>query len=204
MVKRFVVRVEHASRLGASGAIDSWTASWTAASWLLGAVLPVGCFIPGATILSGIWSFSPPLVESSLAFSMLLITVLVSTGIMVCAGDRATTVLRECVVEIYPLGVLVQTQLRTATAGPRATEVEKSVFLARESIIDCIVCEVILGHKVISQVLFRVRRRSKDTDLIDPVPCFPGVENMTYLECLAMREEMQSCLATPQAVFVDH
>ena len=112
MVKRFVVRVENSYRLGASRAIDSWNASW-----LLGAAV-MWCYFPGATILSGIWSFGIPLVEASTAFSILLSTMLISAGIMVGAGGRSSTILRECVVESYPLGVLVQTHdVRKAAAG---------------------------------------------------------------------------------------
>jgi hypothetical protein len=84
----------------------------------------------------------------------------------------------ERTVTMYPLGV----QLSGPTGTPR--------FLPRDVVVDCVVTEVILAHKVISVVIFRVKGRNGTTELVD---AFPGMD-MTYVECLTVRSKIMDCL----------
>jgi hypothetical protein len=83
-------------------------------------------------------------------------------------------------VTILPLGVQLETN-SSASCDP--------IFLPRQSILDCIVHEIILGHCVISVVLLRVQTETA----YRLVQVFPGVE-LTYNECLALRGQIQTCL----------
>lgn len=105
---------------------------------------------------------------------------------------------RDIVVEIYPLGIQIETitQDRSTIPPSQRRTVGKAIFLPREVVVDCVVNEVVLGHKVLSQLLFRVRCSSLKEGLADTVrlvQAFPGVE-MTYVECLAMRAEINKFL----------
>jgi len=74
-------------------------------------------------------------------------------------------------------------------------------FIPRDQIIDCVVTEVILAHKIQNVVVFRLHRRSSRTahahdvsaDAIELVNAFPGVD-LTYVECCAIRSQINSYL----------
>ena len=109
------------------------------------------------------------------------------------------------VVSIYPtIGIELRTELlRRSPEGLSQTtkKVLNVKFIPRDQIFDCIVYEVILVHKVINLVAFRIHKADnsvKDDKHIEEivnnkalqlVPAFPGAE-MTYKECLHMRSEI--------------
>jgi hypothetical protein len=105
----------------------------------------------------------------------------------------------QVTVEVFPLGVqLLRNQ-------------KSSLFIPRDVILDVVVNEVILAHKVVSVVLFRILKENKlhepwDASDVLPttstllregrvhlVPAFPGVE-MRFAECHMMRKELSSAL----------
>lgn len=106
----------------------------------------------------------------------------------------------EVTVTVFPLGVQLA---RTRKSGP----LRPPLFIPRDVILDVIVNEVILAHKVVSIVLFRVWKHdgTLDSDEKPPistllkegrihlVPAFPGVE-MSYTDCQVMRRELSASL----------
>jgi hypothetical protein len=119
--------------------------------------------------------------------------ILLMIFLMVARRTKETDT-RVAVVDIYPIGVqLVMTT--TTASGPTLTATGKEpLFLPRDEIVDCIVNEHILAHRVESVVLLRVRRRRSDhSSPIQLVQAFPGTE-MTYVECLAARSEIMKNL----------
>jgi hypothetical protein len=105
---------------------------------------------------------------------------------------------RGAAVSIYPLGVQLSTVCRgidPTVADLTRCRILPRVFIPRDRIVDCIVTEVIWSHKVQSMVVFRVSNRapSSDDNAMQLVCAFPGVE-MTYLECLHYRRQINSCL----------
>ena len=88
-------------------------------------------------------------------------------------------------VTIYPL---LGVQL---SQGIMASTLQESgqLFLPRDTIADCIVYEVILSHKVLNVVAFRLKATSGDK----LIPAFPGTD-MTYEECFYMRQEIRKSL----------
>jgi hypothetical protein len=105
-------------------------------------------------------------------------------------------------VTVYPVGV----QLARFSSGQ---PVRPPMFIPRDVILDVIVNEVILSHKVVSVVLFRVWKQdgmeqTPDTDRppiasllkegrIHLIPAFPGVE-LSFRECQIMRRELSVSL----------
>jgi hypothetical protein len=92
----------------------------------------------------------------------------------------------------------------------RARPVRPPLFIPRDVILDVIVNEVILAHKVVSVVLFRILKTDavqgiRDADERPPistlmkkgyihlVPAFPGVQ-MSFAECYNMRKELSAAL----------
>lgn len=115
----------------------------------------------------------------------------------------------QVAVTVYPMGVQLA---RLESDRP----VKPPLFIPRDIILDVIVNEMILAHKVVSVVLFRVWKRDETTQQattskqerseppgcissllkegrIHLVPAFPGVE-MSYRECLMMRREISVSL----------
>jgi len=115
--------------------------------------------------------------------------------------QRAATTC-EAIITVYPVGV----QLARRSKGRL---LQPPLFIPRDVILDVIVNEVILAHKVVSIVLFRVLKQNElqeSRDLAKPpvssllkegrihlVPAFPGVE-MSFSECHVMRRELSSSL----------
>lgn len=105
-------------------------------------------------------------------------------------------------VTVYPVGV----QLARLNAGQL---VRPPMFISRDLILDVIVNEVILAHKVVSVVLFRVWKQEgmeQTPDIVRPpissllkegqihlIPAFHGVE-LSFRECQVMRRELSVSL----------
>ena len=105
---------------------------------------------------------------------------------------------------VYPVGVQLARMQRQRPVGP-------PLLIPRDLILDVIVNEVILAHKVVSVVVFRVLKKdaistqsTKDATkpsmssllrqgCIHLVPAFPGVE-MSFADCQRMRRELSTCL----------
>jgi hypothetical protein len=128
--------------------------------------------------------------------TMALVLVLVAAVLYWRA--RSNTSGRGAVVSIYPLGVQLSTVCRSI--DPTVTDLAlcrmiPRMFIPRYQIVDCIVTEVIWAHKVQSMVVFRVSIQSQSTDdtAMQLVGAFPGIE-MTYLECLQYRRQINSSL----------
>lgn len=112
----------------------------------------------------------------------------------------------QATIVVYPLGVQLG---RIRDDRP----VGAPLFIPHDAILDVIVNEVILAHKVVSIVLFRIwkqeaLRESRDASDKPPPPpisfllkegrihldsAFPGVE-MSYAECQMMRRELSNAL----------
>lgn len=123
-----------------------------------------------------------------------LMTVLLLIWFRQGAADNAS----QATVTVYPMGVQLAKIQKSRPVRP-------PLLIPRDLILDVIVNEVILAHKVVSIVLFRVLKEEAN-DLIKPpissllkegrvklVPAFPGVE-MSFAECQQMRRELSTCL----------
>lgn len=108
------------------------------------------------------------------------------------------------VVTIYPaLGVQLSIEIADGTKENHHREVVNRQFIPRDQIKDCIVYEVILSHKVISQVAFRIYQQGVSDDgykmdhkvqhSLKLIPAFLKAE-LTYEECLFMRREIMAKL----------
>jgi hypothetical protein len=118
-----------------------------------------------------------PDLYGSLVAGPALLFVLLWTVLLRPSQTSSVTV-NEAKVVVYPLGVQLSTSSR------------KPIFLMRDDIVDCIVNEVILAHKVISIILFRVRLGSSSTNNTKLVLAFPGINDMTYRDCLQIRNDI--------------
>ena len=107
----------------------------------------------------------------------------------------------EATITVYPIGVQLA---RVKNSRP----VRPPLFIPRDVILDVIVTEVILAHRVVSVVFFRVFKRDEKqaSDSAQPpistllkegrihlVPAFPGVE-LSFSECQLMRREVSASL----------
>jgi GPI-GlcNAc transferase complex, PIG-H component len=136
--------------------------------------------------------------------TMALVLVLVATAAVLYWMACSSTSRRGAAVSIYPLGVQLST-VCTPTKGMDATvdsnehyyRMTPRMFIPRDRIVDCIVTEVIWAHKVQSLVVFRVSNQSQRSDdtAVQLVSAFPGIE-MTYIECLQYRRQINSCLSS--------
>lgn len=63
--------------------------------------------------------------------------------------------------------------------------------LKKGDIVDCVVSELVLPHKVASVVVFRLRPGGGDSMRL--VEAFPGAE-LTYVECLVLRNEIMKSI----------
>ena len=141
-----------------------------------------------------------------------LIGLVLGTFLLSSLLGSTTSTSKLAVATIYPaLGVQLSTELHTVTNKDKEEIQETSknykilgnpVFLPRDQIVDCIVYEVILSHKVVTVVAFRIQSETgKDNNLestgmdseVRLIPAFPGTE-MTYRECLSMRREILQTL----------
>lgn len=105
---------------------------------------------------------------------------------------------------IYPFGI----QLASVYFGSSVEDnshgfhtIKHGSFLPRDEIIDCVVNEVILAHKVVSVILFRLKKSisCSHSDRCENsnharcdallVEAFPGIE-MSYNKCLILRQQI--------------
>jgi hypothetical protein len=193
MVRRFIVRSEDISPATSRLvnhviSTDRWSAMITVAGFL------------GATL----FSLLPPSDERPFGhYKTLAFLVMAGFGVVYahCIGNvDQTSALHECVVSIFPIGIQIECVVRSSlsrkTDDEHRTRRRKPIFVPRETVIDCVVSEVVHSHKVGSKVLFRIGVGPKfhQSDVyVHLVEAFPGVE-MTYEECLAMRAEINRYL----------
>ena len=96
------------------------------------------------------------------------------------AGNKGVAIM------LYHVGV--QLAIVTLRQGCESVlQQGKPRFIPRDQIVDCIVTEVILAHKIQNVVVLRLRHERK------LVNAFPGVD-LTYTECCALRSEINSYL----------
>jgi hypothetical protein len=204
MVKRYIVRA--ALNQHAEGN-DSWIRWRTVIIWIIIPVLLSIGYGYGITSQRQLDQLIPE-ISSWPRFILLalgIITLLSAT--FSWTSSRATNKEQGVAVFIYPLGIQLATvvydvdqQQQHLVSGPQSfLDVKPGPFFPRDQIIDCIVNEVILAHKVISVVVFRVRQRTESRTIgvshththafIKLVHAFPGAD-MTYVECLAIRHEI--------------
>jgi hypothetical protein len=109
----------------------------------------------------------------------LMSTFMIATAFLVLLGMSRRKV-NEVRLAIYPIGIQLESR------DKKGRFVGEPLFLARENVVDCIVTESILAHKVRSVVVLRMR----GNELIE---AFPGVD-LTYSECLVIRHEINNLL----------
>jgi len=134
----------------------------------------------------------------SMAFVMILI------GILLLWGDKSEGL--EVSLSVNQLSVQVSTSRRGKIIG-------YPVLIDRKDILDIVVNEVILSHKVVSVVVLRILLKSTETAArpqeekaqqlsmqtllkegnVKLQVAFPGVE-MSYMECVTMRREICKAL----------
>lgn len=128
------------------------------------------------------------------------VAVLLFIGIISSRGDEGL----EISLTVNPLSV----QIATSRRGKR---IGYPVLICRKDIVDIVVNELVLSHKVVSVVVLRIKASGhtgfalQDRNREIPVPtllkqgnlrlqvAFPGVE-MSYRECMAMRQEICKAL----------
>lgn len=153
-------------------------------------VIAGGPLIAAISLMARGSSLSQQIIVAALC----LVTLLVLNWVQHGAVDNESQV----TVTVYPMGVQLAKLQKLVPVRP-------PLLIPRDLILDVIVNEVILAHKVVSIVLFRVLKEDAN-DLIKPpvstllkegriklVPAFPGVE-MSFAECQAMRRELSACL----------
>ena len=130
----------------------------------------------------------------------------------ISSHSTTTTTTKLAVVTLYPaLGVQLSTEQQTTMVGKQDTDNDNNatitgighpLFLPRDQILDCVVYEVILSHKVVTVVAFRIIKPTTTTAESSTddtpqnhqlVPAFPGTE-MTFQECLFMRRQILQTL----------
>jgi hypothetical protein len=132
-------------------------------------------------------------------------TSIALVGAMVWFLKGDDSAVHESVVAVYPLGI----QIGNRVVLPRTQSLKEligaTIFIPMEALIDCVVTEVVLSHKVISTLQFRVlcqpsgsALRFGSTTPMKLIPAFPGVE-LSYSECLTMRAEIHKCLLQQQS-----
>lgn len=125
------------------------------------------------------------------------IAVLLFIGIRSSHGDEGM----EISLTVNPLSVQIARSRRGKIIG-------YPVLICRKDIVDIVVSELVLSHKVVSVVVLRIkapRHTGQDRSREIPVStllkqgnlklqvAFPGVE-MSYMECMAMRQEICKAL----------
>lgn len=135
-------------------------------------------------------------------------TALVLGGILLWFNSSKESSSDEslAVVTVYPsMGVqLSEASFTEAKESDGKTKGSMGMFLPREKIVDCIVYEVILSHKVKNEVAFRIAQAAEEASLersqgttqdhdLRLIPAFPETE-MTYQECLYMRRHILQAL----------
>jgi hypothetical protein len=193
MVHRFIVRSEIISP--ASPQLVNHVSSggrWTA-------MIAVAVFA-GATL----FSLQLPNVGSPAGDGFNTLAVLTMTGfgvafVLYMGNNDQCSTLHECVVSIYPIGIQIECFVLSSQSGQADVQMSghrKPIFFPRETVIDCVVSEVVHSQRVSSKLLFRIGewpKFSRSEAYVHLVEAFPGVE-LTFVECLAMRAEMNRYL----------
>jgi hypothetical protein len=192
MVHRFIVRSEVISP--ASPQLVNHVSSggrWTA-------MIAVAVFA-GATL----FSLQLPNVGSPRdGFNTLAVLTMTGFGVacvLYMVNDDQCSTLHECVVSIYPIGIQIECFVLSSRSGQADVQMighREPIFFPRETVIDCVVSEVVHSHRVSSNLLFRIGewpKFSRSEVYVHLVEAFPGVE-LTVVECLAMRAEMNRYL----------
>lgn len=197
MVKRFVVRVKpNHQRTGLYSIVGDGPG-------MLAAVAIIGAT---SIVLASSW---PPLDFKGNDFSQASVSTffaLVAALLWFLHRDhsRLRDAVHESVVAVYPLGIQIENRVTSPAIRSKTKVVGESIFIPMEALIDCVVREVVLSHKVISILQFRVLCRpgsashlgsSADMKLVQ---AFPGVE-LSYSECLTMRAEIHKYLLQEQS-----
>jgi len=108
-------------------------------------------------------------------------------------------------VMLYPIGVQLTTvYFLNGDQGEAAEQIvqENACFIPRDQIIDSVVTEVVLAHKVRSVIVFRLRHSHRSDNpnqhaAIQLREAFPGVD-LTYNECLAIRSQINNYIMTTE------
>lgn len=101
-------------------------------------------------------------------------------------------------ITLYHAGVqLAMVSLSKGRSGD-VIQQENPRLIPRDQIIDCIVTEVVLAHRVQTVVVFRLRKQPSDTQekeacSIQLVNAFPGID-LSFMECCAIRSRVKSYL----------
>jgi hypothetical protein len=98
----------------------------------------------------------------------------------------------EVAVVVYPLGIQ---QIIRKKGEPYKLE-RAPYFIPRDRIVDCVVNERILAHKVESVVLLRLREEQAQVTKggFALVEAFPSGAHMSYTDCLSRRSEIMIAL----------
>jgi len=133
---------------------------------------------------------------SLLAFSVASVLYCITRIIL---GSPTTNNNQGVAVTLYHAGVQLSTV--SLLKGHSGDEVQQKNprFIPRDQIIDCIVTEVVLAHRVQSVVVFRLRKQpissalEKEACSIQLVNAFPGID-LSFMECCAIRSRVNSYL----------
>jgi hypothetical protein len=98
----------------------------------------------------------------------------------------------EVAVVVYPLGI----QQVIRRKGEPSNLERAPYFIPRDRIVDCVVNERILAHKVESVVLLRLREEEAQVTEggFTLVKAFPSGAHMSYTDCLSRRSEIMIAL----------
>ena len=107
--------------------------------------------------------------------------------------------------EVVEVALTVSDESVQVFKSENGKQIGNPVLIERKDILDVVVNEVILSHKVVSVIVIRclksTRRNCNDAPRITPIQtllmegdvtlqlAFPGVE-MSYMNCITMRREM--------------
>jgi hypothetical protein len=94
-------------------------------------------------------------------------------------------------VSMYHIGVQLATVWVSTDSDNSVVQECNPRFIPRDQIIDCIVTEVILAHRIQTTVVFRLQK--KQNDLMQLVNAFPGVD-LNYSECAIIRSRIKTYL----------
>ena len=92
---------------------------------------------------------------------------------------------------MYHIGVQLATVWVSTDSDNSVVQECNPRFIPRDQIIDCIVTEVILAHRIQTTVVFRLQK--KQNDLMQLVNAFPGVD-LNYSECAIIRSQIKTYL----------
>ena len=93
---------------------------------------------------------------------------------------------KEATVKIFPFAI----QLSSTSTPARH---QARTVLLRQDVVDCVINEVILAHRVVSIILFRIRDAK---GVVQLVQAFPGIE-LHYRDALRIRNDMFHAINLP-------